>query len=115
MGYVNVIWQGDANSICFRSLAQCAAPPFVLNLTGLETLKVRDLADKLAVKLRKSPVFVSAPAPTALLNNAALCHRMFGPATVSVDQMIDWIADWITEGGRLLGKPTKFQVRDGRF
>ncbi|HRJ18920.1 MAG TPA: NAD-dependent epimerase/dehydratase family protein [Bryobacteraceae bacterium] len=115
MGYVNVIWQGDANSICFRSLAHCATPPFVLNLTGLETLRVRDLAEKLGDKLRKTPVFVSEPAPTALLNNATLCHGMFGPATVSVDQMIDWIADWISEGGRLLGKPTKFQVRDGRF
>jgi nucleoside-diphosphate-sugar epimerase len=115
MGYVNVIWQGDANSVCFRSLAHCAAPPFVLNLTGAETLEVRSLAQQLGARLQKEPVFVSEPAPTALLNNAAQCLRLFGPPTVSVDQMMDWIAEWTLTGGRLLGKPTKFQVRDGRF
>lgn len=115
MGYVNVIWQGDANSVCFRSLGRCAAPPFVLNLTGVETLAVRDLAAKLSERLGKPALFESEPAPTALLNDAALCHRLFGPPAVSVDQMIDWVADWVSQGGRLLGKPTKFQVRDGRF
>jgi hypothetical protein len=24
-------------------------------------------------------------------------------------------ADWVARGGRALGKPTKFEVRDGRF
>lgn len=115
MGYVNIIWQGDANSVCFRSLGHCAAPPFILNLTGGETLAVRDLAVKFAERLGAPAMFESEPAPTALLNNAALSHRLFGPPTVSVDQMIDWVADWVSQGGRLLGKPTKFQVRDGRF
>ena len=32
MGNANVIWQGDANSICLRSFAHCSSPPFVLNL-----------------------------------------------------------------------------------
>jgi hypothetical protein len=25
------------------------------------------------------------------------------------------VADWVQQGGRALGKPTKFEVRDGRF
>jgi hypothetical protein len=29
--------------------------------------------------------------------------------------MISWIADWISRGGETLGKPTHFEVRDGRF
>jgi hypothetical protein len=29
--------------------------------------------------------------------------------------MIDWVVDWVLTGGPVLGKPTKFQVRDGRF
>src|SRR3954447_19969533 len=41
---VNVIWQRDANSWCLRSFAYCKSPPLVLNITGLETLSVRELA-----------------------------------------------------------------------
>jgi hypothetical protein len=34
---------------------------------------------------------------------------------VTVEQMIAWIADWQLRGGPLLGKPTHFQTRDGKF
>ncbi len=44
MPLVNVIWQGDANSWCLRSFAYCQSPPFVLNITGSETLSVREIA-----------------------------------------------------------------------
>jgi hypothetical protein len=30
-------------------------------------------------------------------------------------RMVDWVADWVARGGRTLGKPTRFEVRDGRF
>ena len=29
--------------------------------------------------------------------------------------MIDMTADWINAGGVTLGKPTKFEIRDGTF
>ena len=38
-----------------------------------------------------------------------------GTDSVSVDQMLDWIAHWVTIGGSMLDKPTHFEVRDGRF
>ncbi len=44
MGYVNIVWQGYANSVCFRSLGMASSPPAILNLTGPETLSVRSLA-----------------------------------------------------------------------
>ena len=38
----NVIWQRDANSYALRALAHCAAPPRILNITGMDTVSVRD-------------------------------------------------------------------------
>jgi hypothetical protein len=29
--------------------------------------------------------------------------------------MLNWVADWIRQGGRLLGKPTHFEKRTGTF
>lgn len=115
MGYVNVVWQGYANSVCFRSLGIASSPPRILNLTGPETLRVRDLAIEFGKRLGKEPVLVGQEQPTSLLNNAADCHRTFGMPDVGVDQLMDWVADWVGAGGELLGKPTKFQVRDGKF
>jgi nucleoside-diphosphate-sugar epimerase len=115
MGHANVIWQGDANSICLRSFALCASPPDVLNLTGMETLSVRDIASRFGQLMGRQPKFEGKEAPTALLNNAARCKRLFGAPTVSVDAAIEWTAEWIQAGGRALGKPTHFEARDGKF
>ncbi len=115
MGYANVIWQGDANSVCFRSLHSCSAPPFILNLTGPETLSMREMALEFGRRFGKEVRFEGQEAPTALLNNASKCHTLFGPPTVPASQLLDWIADWVQQGGSLLNKPTHFQTRDGRF
>ena len=115
MGAVNVTWQGYANSVCLRSFSVCQTPPFVLNLTGPETLSVRAVACRFGELLGKEPVLEGQEADTALLNNAGLCHSLFGYPTVSVEQMIAWTAGWIASGGSKLGKPTHFQTRDGKF
>jgi nucleoside-diphosphate-sugar epimerase len=115
MGFVNIVWQGYANSVCFRSLGICSAPPRILNLTGPETLRVRDLAIEFGKRLGREPVLTGQEQATALLNNAAECHKGFGLPDVGVDELIGWVAEWVGEGGELLGKPTKFQVRDGKF
>lgn len=116
MGAVNVIWQGDANAVALRALRHCATPPALFNLTGPETVSVRWLAGRLAELMEvEPPPFTGEEAPTALLSNAGRCHRTFGYPRVALGQVLEWVAHWVRFGGAELGKPTKFQVRDGRF
>lgn len=115
MGHANVIWQGDANSVCLRSFEHCQSPPFVLNLTGPETVSVRWLARRFGEHFGIEPACEGEEGPTALLNNAALCQRLFGYPSVSLEQMIEWVAHWIGMGGTTLNKPTHFETRDGKF
>ena len=116
MPYVNVIWQRDANSWCLRSFAYCQSPPLVLNITGPETLSVREVAMEFGQHFGIEPIFLPEPeGSTSLLNNAAKAGTLFGQPTATPTEMIRWIADWIRQGGVMLNKPTHFQTRDGKF
>jgi hypothetical protein len=115
MGYVNVIWQRDANSVALRALSSCSQPPLVLNVTGPETLSTRSIANEFGQRFGIEPVFTGVEAATALLNDAGKAHQMFGPPTVSPAELMDWIAAWILRGNRYLNKPTHFDVQDGKF
>ena len=114
-GHVNVIWQRDANSVALRSFAHAASPAFVLNLTGARTESVRSIAERFGECFGREARFEGEEPESALLNDAALCKRLFDPETVTLDEMIRWTAAWIAAGGRSLGKPTRFEVRDGGF
>lgn len=114
-GYVNVIWQGDANSAGLLCLELCETPARILNLTGAETLSVRWLAEQFASRFQTSPIFENVEADTALLNNASVYHELLGESAIKLDQIIDWVAHWIQSGAGTLGKPTHFQVRSGKF
>ncbi len=115
MGAVNLIWQGDANARALQSLALAAAPAAILNVTGAEVLRVRELALRFGERFGRPVQFEGHEAPEALLSNAARSIQLFGPPTVPLDLMLDWTADWLESGGPLLDKPTRFEVRDGRF
>jgi nucleoside-diphosphate-sugar epimerase len=115
MGVVNVIWQGDANSVCLRSFAHCQTPPLVLNLTGPETLPVRYIAERFAAHFNVQPVWQGVESPNALTSNASKVQQLFGYPSVTPNDIIDWTADWIARGGTTLNKPTHFQTRDGKF
>jgi len=115
MGYVNVIWQGDANSVALRSFGLCQSPPAVLNLTGREILAVRGIARSFGERFGVKPVFQGTEADTALLSDAARGHKLLGCPAVTVEQMIEWVSEWIRMGGTTLAKPTHFETRDGRF
>lgn len=115
MGAANVIWQGDANGQALALLAHCDSPPFVLNVTGPETVSIRRVAEQFGRRFGVEPIFSGGEAPNALLSNAAQAQQIFGYPTVSLAQMLDWIADWVRRGGETLNKPTHFETRDGRF
>jgi hypothetical protein len=115
MGWLNCIWQGDACARAIQCLTLTANPPRILNITGPEKLRIRDLALELGRRLGREPVFTGTEAPAAWLADAAESVRLFGPPTVSVTTMLDLIAAYVSGGGRLLGKPTHFETRDGKF
>jgi hypothetical protein len=114
-GHMNVIWQGDANEIALRSLSICEYPAKILNVTGPETISIRWAAEEFGKLLNKKPRFVNAEAADTLLNNAGQCHRIFGYPGVSLREMIELTAHWVSIGGETHNKPTHFQVRSGKF
>jgi nucleoside-diphosphate-sugar epimerase len=115
MGYVNVIWQGEANALVLCALPDAASPPLYLNVAGPERLSVRDVCQQFGQLLNKSVRFSGVEAADALLNNAEAACRRYGPAQIGVDRMMRWIVQWITRGGATLDKPTHFEVRSGKF
>jgi nucleoside-diphosphate-sugar epimerase len=115
MGYVNVIWQGDANRIALECLARTAIPPLVVNVTGGELLSVRTIADWYGRRFGAAVSISGSERPDALLSNTSRMRSMFAPPEVTVDRMLEMVADWVEQDGPLLGKPTKFEARDGQF
>jgi nucleoside-diphosphate-sugar epimerase len=114
-GYVNVIWQTDAVAHSIQALEIAGAPAVPINVTGREVLSVRDLAHRFGAALDRPVQITGTEADTAWLNNASHSHRLFGQPLTSVDQMVEWIAEWLKRGGETWGKPTGFERRDGRF
>jgi nucleoside-diphosphate-sugar epimerase len=114
-GYVNCIWQGDANEMILRSLALAKGPPQVLNLTGPAVLSIRELARQFGDLLGQTVRFSGVEADTALLSNPARACALLGPPATTLEEILRWTAHWVKSGGRLLDKPTHFEVRDGRY
>ncbi|MCC6484902.1 MAG: NAD(P)-dependent oxidoreductase [Armatimonadetes bacterium] len=113
-GHAAVIWQGDANAWCLRSLLHASTPPSVLNITG-PIISIRETAEGFGRLLGRPPVITGEEAPDALVLNAGKAASLFGAPVVSIEQMMRWIAHWVESGGRTLNKPTHFEQRDGRF
>ena len=115
MGWVNVIWQGDANRIALECLPLVASPPFVVNVTGAEPLSVRALATALGERLGRAPRFEGSERPDALLSDTTRLREHFAPPETSLDTMLDLVAGWTRDGKPTLGKPTHFEEREGKY
>ena len=114
-GYVNVIWQSDANEMAIRALLHCESPAKILNITGPETVSVKWLATEFGKQFDKTPEFTNEEQSTALLSNAAESFKLFGYPKVALKQMIEITANWLIEGGETINKPTHFQERKGQY
>ena len=114
-GVFNCIWQGDANEMILRSFPLAHSPARPWNLTSRETYQVREAATQLGKFLGREPVFTGEEASTALLSDArALCSKLGSPPT-SWNTILERTACWVRAGGPALGKPTRFEVRDGNY
>jgi nucleoside-diphosphate-sugar epimerase len=114
MGYLNCIWQGDANDGVLRILT-LPDPPAAINLTGPERLSVRELAERLGELMDKPVRTVGVEAPNALLSDTGAMCALLGPPATPLPLVLQWTADWITQGGATWSKPAHFEVRDGRY
>jgi len=115
MGYVNVIWQGDASAMALCALADATSPPLVLNIAGPEQLSVRDVCERFGQLLGKPVRFRGREEPDAFLSNGGVAFDHYGPPRIAAEQIIHWVADWLSRGGVVREKSTHFEVRDGRF
>lgn len=115
MSHVNVIWQNDALNHIVQALEIADAPAVPINITGPDTLSVRELADAFGRRFHKRPRFTGAGAESMWLSNASKSYQLFGFPEVGIEKMLDWTAAWILEEGETHGKPTGFETRDGKF
>jgi nucleoside-diphosphate-sugar epimerase len=115
MGHVNQIWQGDANAYLIQFLTIADCPARTINITGKQVLSVRELATKLGEIMGIEPKIVGSEAQTALLGNSDQAFAKFGEPRVDPWQIVEWVGPWVKEGKASLGKPTKYERRDGKF
>jgi nucleoside-diphosphate-sugar epimerase len=111
----NIIWQRDACARAVQSLLHVASPPMRLNVTGAEKTDLRLAAEKFGSAFGRRPIFSGKPNPSAWLFDSSRSLELFGPCLVPLDTMIDGVAAYLAANGRLLGKPTHFEVLDGKF
>jgi len=60
-------------------------------------------------------VITGIEAETSWVSNSGKAIQLFGYPTVAFDQMVEWVAHWVQQGGSTLGKPTHFEERGGKF
>jgi nucleoside-diphosphate-sugar epimerase len=115
MSHINCIWQGDANEMIIRSLALAAVPPVPLNLVGGDHYSIRQTALHFGELLGKEVLFTGTEARTAFLSDNSRLRSTLGEPSTPIETVMRWTAAWVRSEGRLLNKPTHFEVRDGGY
>lgn len=113
-GQVNVIWQGDAINQFARLLRHCVAPTTPINIGAPEITSVRKVATMFGDIFGKKPLFTGEEGECLAVNCDAGAELLGNPV-VPTNVMVRWVADWVAKGKPLHGKPSKFEVRSGKF
>ncbi len=111
--YVNVIWLDDLLDMMIASGEVCSSPPRILNLTGLEKVSVRAIAERLGELMGIEPQFTGEPQETALLGKADEMARLLGKPKTSLDEGLRRVAKSVMAGEFALDHPTKWERRTG--
>lgn len=115
MGHASVIWQRDVAAYALRSLKLADTPPRKLNITGPEIVSIRWLAERFGERFGVEPLFEGTETGTAYVLDGSALQGEFGFPTTTLHQMIDVVSEWVEQDNPSIGKPTKFQHRDGAF
>lgn len=114
-GFANGIWQGDASNQVIQSLELASSPAKILNVTGPETFSIRAAALTFGKLLGKPVSFTGEENGRGYLSNAMQANTRFGNPSVPVGRVIEWIAHWVKQGGKSLGKATHFETQNGKY
>ncbi|MFB9378181.1 NAD-dependent epimerase/dehydratase family protein [Kineococcus gynurae] len=115
MGHASVIWQRDVAAWAIRSLHLADSPPRRLNITGPEIVSVRRLAEIFGERFGREPRFEGQETGTGYVMDGAEAQQAFGFPSTTLADMVETVAAWVAASGPTIGKPTKFQQRDGAF
>jgi nucleoside-diphosphate-sugar epimerase len=114
-GWANVIWQGDACNMAILCLQLAVSPAVPINVTGPGMISIRETAETFGRLLGREPVIAGRENGRAYLASAAKAHALLGLPRVPLERVMAWTAEWVRAGGRSLGKPTHFEVQDGKY
>lgn len=115
MGWVNLIWQGDANAAIAAAMARTTSPPDILNVAGSQPLQVRTIATTIGEWLQRAPQFEGEEATDALLSDA---QRLYDWIPLTETPFEEWalpVVRWIADDHPTHGKPTHYGNRAGNF
>jgi hypothetical protein len=84
-------------------------------VTGPETATVERASKIMGEIMGKEVKFAGKPGDLNYLNDASKMCRRFVYPRMSPDEMIRLQAQWIADGGISIGKPTHFEVNNGKF
>ena len=111
----NVIWQGDAIAQILRALRHCTIATSPLNVGSPDHASIQELANAFGKRFGTEPILTGRPADMAWINDTSQATSLFGPPVISLDHMIEWTADWVSREMPGYDKPTRYEVRNGRF